>query len=60
MANKKLHDSSNTSDKNLFLVINHQGRKYRIAVLFKAIGAPDFNTLFIYLLKYYIQYIIGI
>ena len=60
MANKALYIGFNTYDKNLFLIINHQGRKYRIVVLFKAIGTPDFNILFIYLLKCYIQYIIGI
>lgn len=59
MINKVLYIDFYTYDKNLFLVINYQGRKYRIATLFKVINAPDFNTLIICLLKYYIQYIIN-
>ena len=54
MANKALYISFDTYNKNLFLIINYQARKYKIAAMFKAIGISDFNTLFIWLLKCYI------
>ena len=58
MANRVLLIGFDTCDKNLFLVINNQGRKYKIAVFFKVINATDFNIHFICLLKCYIEYII--
>ena len=54
MVYKALNIGFKTCDKNLFLVIYYQARNYRIAGLFEAISAPDFNTLFIYLEKCYI------
>ncbi len=60
MANKALHIGFNINDKNLFLAIYYQTRKYKIVALFQVISAPDFNTFFVYLLKYYLQYNIGI
>ena len=59
MAYMALYVGFNSCDKNLLLVIYHHARKYRIAASFEAIGAPDFNTLFICLKKCYIQYDIG-
>ena len=56
MAYRVLYVGFILCDKNLLLIIYYQARKYRIATLFKVIGAPDFNTLFIYLEKCYIQY----
>ena len=60
MANKILYISFDICNKNQFFIINYQVHKYRIAALFKTIDIADFNTLFICLWKYYIQYIIGI
>lgn len=59
MIYKVLHISFITFDHNLLFVIYNQVYKYRIAALFEVINIPNFNTLFIYLKKYYIQYIIN-
>ena len=56
MIYKVLHIGFNTYDKNLFLIIYYQACKYKIAMLFKVIGAINFNIFFIYLKKCYIQY----
>ena len=60
MVNRVLYVGFNLWNKNMFFVIYHQACKSRIAVWFKVISILDFNTLFIYLFKCYIQYIIGI
>ena len=56
MVYRALHVGFNTCDKNLLLIIYHQARKYKIAMSFKAIDAPDFNTFCISLEKCSIQY----
>lgn len=50
----------NTCNKNLLFINYHQPYKYRIAILFEAINITDFHIIFIYLQKYYIQYIINL
>ena len=60
MVNKVLYVSLDTYNKNMFFVINYETHKYKIRVSYKVIITRDFNILFIYLLKYYIWYIIGI
>lgn len=59
MEYKALYFSFNISDKNLLLLIYYQVYKYKIVALFEVIGTADFNTLFIYFEKCYIQYIIS-
>lgn len=56
MANNLLHICFDPYDKNLAFIALHQTYNYRIIALFKAINTLNYNTFFIYIVKYYSVY----